>query len=147
MSYTNYYSSSIFCSTIQSSNPIYNPVHAVIGYKLQNWSISDYRTFSLVPENETNLAKISSSDLHTVGVLLSTYPSVIFDVDISSFVNKGFHCVLMAFTSCSMQGSSLREKQIFQWQYDSKTDCYCILVYQITRLWGLHYCLMRSCYS
>ena len=64
-----------------------------------------------MPENETNLTKISSSDLHSVGVILSTYPSVIFDVDISSFVNKGFHCVLMAFTSCSMQGSSLREKE------------------------------------
>ena len=36
-----------------------------------------------------------------------TNPSFIFDVDVSSFLNKAFHCVVTAFASCNMQGSFL----------------------------------------
>ena len=35
------------------------------------------------------------------------YPSFIFDVHISFFLNKAFHCVVMAFDGCNMQGSLL----------------------------------------
>ena len=43
----------------------------------------------------------------------------------------------MAFTSCSVQGSLLREKHIFQWRYNSKGPY--ILNYNITTLWCLLY--------
>ena len=45
-------------------------------------------------------------------VVFHTYPSFILDVFISSFVNKGFHCDLMTFLSCNVQGSSLIKKKI-----------------------------------
>ena len=40
------------------------------------------------------------------------YPSLIFDVDISSFLDKAFHCVVMAIAGCSMQWSPLMERNI-----------------------------------
>lgn len=40
-----------------------------------------------------------------------TYSIFIFDVDNSSFVNKTFHCILIPFTSCNVQGSLLSEKE------------------------------------
>ena len=42
-----------------------------------------------------------------------TYTGIISDVDISSFLNKGSHCVLMAFSGCSMHGSPLSERSKF----------------------------------
>ena len=36
-----------------------------------------------------------------------TYHIVIFDVHVSSFLDKVFHCVIMAFASCNMQGGPL----------------------------------------
>ena len=38
-----------------------------------------------------------------------TYSFLIFDVDGSSFFNKAFHCVVMTFAGCNMQGSLLIE--------------------------------------
>ena len=40
-----------------------------------------------------------------------SYLSFVLDVDICSFANKGFHCVLMTFLSCNVQGSSLIENE------------------------------------
>ena len=40
-----------------------------------------------------------------------TYPFFIFDADISSSVNKGFHRVLMAFFSCNVYGGPLVERK------------------------------------
>ena len=45
--------------------------------------------------------------------VLHTYPIVICDVTISSFVNKEFHHMIMAFSSCHVQGSPLIERN--QW--------------------------------
>ena len=39
-----------------------------------------------------------------------TYPIIIFDVDISFHLNKGFQCFYTAFSSCNVQGSPLTEK-------------------------------------
>ena len=39
-----------------------------------------------------------------------TYPSVVFATDISSFLDKPFHCVITTFAGCSMQGSPLIER-------------------------------------
>lgn len=45
-----------------------------------------------------------------------TYAFHIFDVDISSIINKSFYCKLFAFCNCNVQGSMLmktmKEKQI-----------------------------------
>ena len=43
-------------------------------------------------------------------IVLYSYPIIIFNVDISSFVNKVFHYVFMASSSCNMQGSWLMER-------------------------------------
>ena len=40
-----------------------------------------------------------------------TYPTVIFDPDISSFFNEVFYCVLVVFTHCNMEGSPLAERK------------------------------------
>ena len=40
-------------------------------------------------------------------VQLFTYPFLIFDVHVSSFLNKAFHCVVTTFAGCNMQGSLL----------------------------------------
>ena len=37
-----------------------------------------------------------------------TYPSIIFDVAVSTFLNKDLCCVVMAFACCNVQGSPLR---------------------------------------
>ena len=87
---------------------------------------------------------MSSTDLHTISFILSTYPSFIFDVGLCSFIDKGFYCVLMAFTSCIMQGSSLREKQIFQWQYDSKLIGPFILDYSVPDLLDWKFTIFNS---
>ena len=39
-----------------------------------------------------------------------TYPTLISDADISSFLHKAFHCVVTAIVSCNMQGSALIER-------------------------------------
>ena len=39
-----------------------------------------------------------------------TYPSLLFEADISSFVDKVFHSEVMAFACCNVQGSSLIER-------------------------------------
>ena len=39
-----------------------------------------------------------------------TYPSLLFEADISSFVDKIFHGEVMAFACCNVQGSSLTER-------------------------------------
>ena len=39
-----------------------------------------------------------------------TYPIFIFDVDISSFLNKTFHSVSFTFYNCNVQGSFLFER-------------------------------------
>ena len=41
-----------------------------------------------------------------------TYPFFIFDGDISSFLNKGFHWVFMAFLSCNVYSGPLVERKI-----------------------------------
>ena len=38
------------------------------------------------------------------------YPIIIFIADISSTFNKGFHCGLLAFSNCNVQGSPLIER-------------------------------------
>ena len=40
-----------------------------------------------------------------------TYPIFIFDADISSFLDKALHYVVMAFTSCQVQRSHLMERK------------------------------------
>ena len=40
-----------------------------------------------------------------------TYPRIVFDINISLVVNKGFDCNLIAFSSCNMEGSPLIEKK------------------------------------
>ena len=40
-----------------------------------------------------------------------TNPSVVFATDISSFLDKPFHCVNMTFAGCSMQGSPLIQRE------------------------------------
>ena len=40
-----------------------------------------------------------------------TNPSVVFATDISSFLDKVFHCVITTFAGCSMQGSPLIERE------------------------------------
>ena len=35
---------------------------------------------------------------------------VVSDVEVSSFLNKVFHCVIMAFASCNVHGSELVEE-------------------------------------
>ena len=40
-------------------------------------------------------------------VVLYVYSIIIFDADVSSFLNKPLHGVLIPFSSCSVQGSSL----------------------------------------
>ena len=40
-----------------------------------------------------------------------THPIIISDVDLSSFLNKPFHCVCMFLFSCDMQGSLLIERR------------------------------------
>ena len=40
-----------------------------------------------------------------------TYPTGIFDADISSFFNEVFYCVLIVFTHCNMEGSPLAERK------------------------------------
>ena len=41
------------------------------------------------------------------------YPSFILDVDVSFFLNKPFHCVVMTFAGSKMQGSFLiRERNV-----------------------------------
>ena len=35
---------------------------------------------------------------------------VVSDVQVSSFLNKVFHCVIMAFASCNVHGSELEEE-------------------------------------
>ena len=36
-----------------------------------------------------------------------THPILIFDVHVSSSLNKAFHCVVTTFAGCNMQGSLL----------------------------------------
>ena len=43
-----------------------------------------------------------------------TYAILIFDADISSIFNEAYHCVVMAFCSCSVQGSPLIENTVRQ---------------------------------
>ena len=104
-----------------------------------------------MPENETDSTKISGADLHTIIInILTTYPSFIFDVDISSFFNKGLHCVLMAFTSCKMQGSPLRENKFSSGKMIKKLTCpyildYSVPSYQIVMFTIFNLILMMSC--
>lgn len=44
------------------------------------------------------------------GLVSYTYPMIILDVDISSLLNKEFHCVATAFASYNVQSSLLVEK-------------------------------------
>ena len=53
------------------------------------------------------LYEISSRLLNYHQEYCFTYPSFIFDADVSSFLNKTFHCVVTDFASCNMQGSPL----------------------------------------
>jgi len=43
-----------------------------------------------------------------------THPFLIFDVNFSSFRDKAFHCVVMAFFCCSMQRSPLIKRANFK---------------------------------
>lgn len=43
-----------------------------------------------------------------------TYPSLLFEADISSFVDKVFHSEVMAFACCNVQGSLLIMKANFK---------------------------------
>ena len=40
-----------------------------------------------------------------------TYPTVIFDADISPFFNEALYCVLIVITHCNMEGSPLTERK------------------------------------
>ena len=53
-----------------------------------------------------------------------TYPIFIFDVDVSSFLNKAFHSVVTAFACCNVQSSLLMEE---------KTNPFAILATAISR--------------
>ena len=46
---------------------------------------------------------------HKKKMLYSTYPSIIFDDNVSSTINKEFHCTPLAFFNCNVQGSSLNK--------------------------------------
>ena len=43
-------------------------------------------------------------------IVTHTYSILIFYVDLGSFLNKAFHCVVMAFFSCNVHGSPLIDR-------------------------------------
>ena len=80
-------------------------------------SVVDCGMYHAVPSNS-----MVYEDGQTIGLLCVRYsisnqeysfmyPGFIFDVDVSSFLDKAFHCVVTAFASCNMQGSSLIGKK------------------------------------
>ena len=40
-----------------------------------------------------------------------TYPTFVFDVDFSSFINEVLYCVHIVFSHCNIEGSLLTEKK------------------------------------
>ena len=52
-----------------------------------------------------------AKSLLPVYIVSNTYSIMITDTDISFFLNKRFHSVLVAIFSCNVQGSSLIEKK------------------------------------
>ena len=59
------------------------------------------------------LIKFSDAYPTLIPHLPHTYPILIFDVGISSFLNKTFHSVAMAFAGCNVQRSLLMERNKF----------------------------------
>ena len=54
-----------------------------------------------------------------------SYPTVIFDVDISAFANEIFHYIkTVSFLSGHMQGSHLMEKKTLHTSTNQSTDCF-----------------------
>ena len=49
-------------------------------------------------------------EYHLYNHMTCIYPIIIFAVYISSIFNKGFHCELLAFSNCNLEGSSLIER-------------------------------------
>ena len=74
-------------------------------------------TLSIVHEDRIDNTIIMCLVLKLKSALLNyhqkysfTNPIVIFDVHVSSFLDKTFHCVVTAFAGCNMQGSPLIEE-------------------------------------
>ena len=68
-----------------------------------------------------NLALMESGNSISIIVYnYGTYPTLIFNVNTSSFLNKASHYVIMANSSCQVQGSHLmeRKKWIFTTNYN-----------------------------
>ena len=68
-------------------------------YKSGTLVIQDQQAKNLVLTSPTIIQEYSHA-----------YPSLVFDVDISSFLDKAFHCVIMVFSNRNMQRSPLVKK-------------------------------------
>ena len=66
---------------------------------------SEYKVLSQVPWNEVQISNTMMC------IVTYDYPILIFDVDLSSFLNKTFHSGVMAFFSCNVQRSLLIERK------------------------------------
>ena len=73
------------------------------------WAISEDKLH--INRNRNGEMKMNEME-KTVCIVPYTHPQVISDADISSFLNKAFHCVPTTFPSCSVQRSPLNEKNI-----------------------------------
>ena len=61
-----------------------------------------------MPGNAAN-SEVKPVILHCnlLSVCSLTYPVIVFAVDIGSLINKEFHCALLKFFNCNVQGCSL----------------------------------------
>ena len=105
---------SFFCHITGSFLMEINNIHSMRLPTASLATLTPRLLYHTTPICKITITKPCSTSLYS-GIILSsvgetTYPIFIFNVDISFILNKAFHCVELAISSCNMQGGLLIER-------------------------------------